>query len=320
MQLLQIGIGGFGNRWLNVVQANPAVEHCAFVENNAATIEQQVAAYGLDRTLIYPTLAEALAVVQPDAVLDVSPAMFHREHALTVLTAGIPMLMEKPLALTPQDAQAILDCANATGTLLMVGQDYRYHQPLQTLKHVLDDSDLGPVGAVNISFYRPPTPGGYRSALDHPLLFVLTIHHMDVLRWLFGGAPVTVLGAHSWNPPYSPWPGDACAALTLAVADGPVVTYDASWCAQGRTTSWDAHWRLECERGVITLVDDEVTVHTGDAQTVYPTVEMAREKQHYLLHEFQQALATGILPATVVQDNIHSINIIFDAIKAACIP
>ena len=162
MRVVQVGIGGMGNAWLQTVLASKDVGFAGFVEVSDAIIETQVARYDIDPVMIFPTLREALDVLQPDAVIDVTPPQFHRENSVLALESGVPVLSEKPLAPTLAEAQAIIDAANRTGVLHMVAQNYRYSLPVQTLKRALEAEVMGEICAVSIEFYKGVHFGGFR--------------------------------------------------------------------------------------------------------------------------------------------------------------
>ncbi len=123
MKVIQVGIGGMGNAWLRAVQASPHVEYAGFVEVNTATAAEQVAKNELDGSKVFASLEEALARVQADGVINVTPPQFHRQVSLTALEAGLPVLSEKPLADTLTAAQDIVDTANRTGILAHGGAE-----------------------------------------------------------------------------------------------------------------------------------------------------------------------------------------------------
>src|SRR5690606_34427830 len=133
MKVIQFGIGGMGNAWLRAVQASPSVVYSGFVEVNPAVAAAPAAAHRMDPAPICPTLADALAHVEADGVINVTPPQFHRAISVAALEAGLPVLSEKPLADTRQAAQEIVDASNRTGVLHMVAQNYRYRSATQTL-------------------------------------------------------------------------------------------------------------------------------------------------------------------------------------------
>lgn len=328
MKVVQVGIGGMGNAWLNAVKESDEVEFAGFVEVSPEIVAQQVERHNLDSGLIFTSLASAIASVQPDAVINVTPPQFHREISCFALEAGVPVLSEKPLAGTLADAQAIVDVANRTGVLHMVAQNYRYSVPIQTLKRTLDEGSLGAIGAVTVDFFKGPHFGGFREKMQYPLIIDMAIHHFDLMRYLLNADPSSVFG-RSWNPPWSWFDGDASASVLLEFSGGAVVSYNGSWCSTGQETPWNGNWRFECERGVVTLHDDQVYVEhapvksggsrysagTDSIQRVTP-IEVARQAQSYLLHEFYEAVVKGVSPATTCQDNIKSLAIVFDTITS----
>jgi predicted dehydrogenase len=316
MKVIQIGIGGMGNAWLRAVQASPEVTYSGFVEINERVIDEQVERNGLDRSLIFPSLEIALQSVPTDGVINVTPPQFHRDVSILALEAGVPVLSEKPLADTLQAAQDIVDAANRTGVLHMVTQNYRYSLPALTLKHALQTADLGQIGAVTVGFFRGPHFGGFREEMPYPLIIDMSIHHFDMMRYFLDLDPIWIYG-RSWNPPWSWFNGDASASVLLRFEGDVTVAYNGSWCSQGMDTPWNGEWRFECERGVVTLHNDQVTVYrTGEAPEPVEPVAAERVAQAYLLHEFYEAVTTGKIPATTCQDNIKSLAIVFNTVKS----
>ncbi len=329
MRVIQVGIGGMGNTWLGAVQRSPEVEFAACVEINADIADEQAVAYGLDHDLIFRSLPEALAQVSADFVIDVTPPQFHRQNSLTALEAGLPVLSEKPLAGTLEDARAIVAAVKQSGLLHSVAQNYRYRPLTQTIKRVLDNGELGAVGAVNVEFYKGPHFGGFREEMPQPLLIDMAIHHFDMLRF-FLGSDARHISATSWNPPWSWFNGDASAAAQIEFGEGVQASYAGSWCSQAFETSWNGNWRFDCKRGVLLAVDDRVYTQRllsvdesargvasahGERREI-PLEEMPRQGQDYLLHEFVQALRSGGRTATRAQDNIRTMEFVFGAVQA----
>jgi predicted dehydrogenase len=272
--------------------------------------------YNLDGSLVFKSLDEALRQVQADGVINVTPPQFHKAVSITALEAGVPVLSEKPLADTRPAALDIVEAANRTGVLHMVTQNYRYKPPIQTLKRALHDGGPGAVGAVHVEFFKGPHFGGFREEMSYPLIIDMSIHHFDLMRFFLESDPVTVFG-RSWNPPWSWFKGDASASVILNFANGVSVSYDGSWCSQGRETTWNANWRFECANGVVAMVDDRVyTQAAGQPAALVEAVTMERTDQAYLLQEFYEAVAQGKSAVTTCQDNIKSLGIVFDMVQS----
>ncbi len=329
MKVIQLGIGGMGNTWLNAVRRSEEVAHAGFVEINDAIAREQASAYSLDPATIFKSLPEALEKLNADAVIDVTPPQFHRANSTLALEAGLPVLSEKPLAGTLEDARAIVAKVQETGITHMVAQNYRYRPLTQTVKSVLETGELGALGAVRAEFFKGPRFGGFREEMPHPLIIDMAIHHFDMMR-LFLGSDPSEISARSWNPPWSWFKGDASAAAAMRFKNSVFVSYSASWCSQALPTSWNANWRFDCEKGVMLVEDDVVTVQDlsqvtdrrgalanvhGDRRLV-PLLEMEREGQDYLLHEFFEAVTKGAPVATSAQDNIRTVEFVFGVVQA----
>lgn len=330
MKVIQVGIGGMGNTWLKAVLNSAEVEYAALVEVNEAIVSQQVERFGLESLPIFRSLPEALAAVSADGVIDITPPAFHRQVSTLALEAGLPVLSEKPLATNLADAAAIVEKATQTGVLHMVAQNYRYHEPIQTLKHVLTSGGFGRIASVTVEFFKGLHVGGFRAEMPYPLIIDMAIHHFDLMRFLLESDSVSVFG-RSWNPPWSWFKGDASASVSLEFGSGAVVAYNGSWVSTGRETPWNAHWRFECEGGIIALHEDRVFTQRrsdellnqggynrfkdGEIVEVEP-VDPDYLAQDYLLHEFYEAVTQGKPVATTCQDNIKSLGIVFDVVQS----
>lgn len=330
MKVLQIGIGGMGDFWLNIVRRSSDVQFAGFVEVNDDIAHQQIAKYELDPAQIYTSLEEALRKVRPDGIINVTPPQFHRPINFLALESGIPVLCEKPLAMTRQEAQDQADKAAQTGVLLMVAQNYRYTAVAQTVKGVLQSGELGALTGVSVEFYKAPRRIGFRETMLQPLIVDMAIHHFDMLRFFTDSSPVSVF-AQTWNPPWSWFQHHASASVLATLANGVRFSYTASWVSQGYETPWNAHWRFECERGVLRIEQDQVLMQKskgfedranyqhvayGDAMQI-PLIPMTLQAQDFLLNEFVEAISTGRTPGTTAQDNMNTIHFVFDAVESA---
>ncbi len=325
MKVVQVGVGGMGNTWLGAVNESSDVEYAGWVEINNDIAAAQAEQYGFDPSLIFKSLEEAIEVIMPDGVIDVTPPQFHKQVSTTALRAGIPVLSEKPLANTMKDAKEIVRVAEETGVLHMVAQNYRYRPPVQTLRRLVQSGDLGVLGSVQMEFYKGIHFGGFREDMDYPLIIDMSIHHFDMLRFVLDSSPVSIYG-RSWSPVWNWFKGDASATVSMQFENGVVVSYDGSWCSSGMETSWNADWTLRFEKGVVRMVQDEISVQrwegVEDRTNIYAKLElieqnsMEREAQAYLLHEFYEAVMQGKPVATTCQDNIHSLQMVFNCVAS----
>lgn len=91
----------------------------------------------------WPELASVLDDERVDAVVLSVPAIRHAELAVQALEAGRHVLVEKPLALSPADAERVVEVAEHRERVAMVGHTFLYSPPVQALKRYVDAGELG---------------------------------------------------------------------------------------------------------------------------------------------------------------------------------
>jgi len=180
--------------------------------------------------------ADALAADREvEAVWVASPPALHREHALAALAAGKHVLVEKPLAATVADAQAIVDAARRAGRHLAVGYPMRQHPRLAALAADWHGGAFGrPVALAGRFFHAfrelPADWKRRRASSGGWALHDVGIHLVDLARW-FLGEPRR--GAGLLASPRFGLESDDLAHLTLAFEGGVVATLEASTGAGG---------------------------------------------------------------------------------------
>jgi predicted dehydrogenase len=137
------------------------------------------------------TVGELLAIPEVEAVYIASPNIYHKDQAIAAARAGKHVLVEKPMALTLADGQAMVDACAAAGVKLMVGYMMRFHAHHQWLKAQIDAGALGqPVfGRAQLTCWYPDIEGAWR---QDPILggggaFIdMGTHCLDLLEMFLG--------------------------------------------------------------------------------------------------------------------------------------
>ncbi|MGK5500165.1 Gfo/Idh/MocA family oxidoreductase [Streptomyces sp. URMC 125] len=136
-----------------------------------------------------------------DLVVVASPNRTHVELAGRALEAGLPVVVDKPLAATAAEAEALAGLAERRGLLLSVFQNRRWDSDFLTLRGLLAEGALGEVWRFESRFerWRPSLKGGWRESGDPAelggLLYDLGSHLVDQALVLFG--PVLSVHAES---------------------------------------------------------------------------------------------------------------------------
>jgi predicted dehydrogenase len=129
-----------------------------------------------------------------DLIVVASPNKTHVPLATTALKAGLPVVVDKPVAGTAAEARELAALAEERGLLLSVFQNRRWDNDFLTLRKLLDEGELGDVRRFESRFerWRPKPKGGWRESGDPAeiggLLYDLGSHVVDQALVLFGPA------------------------------------------------------------------------------------------------------------------------------------
>lgn len=316
-RLIQVGVGGMGAHWTNIVAQSDRWQAAAFVDVNRKNLMAAAALHGMPRSHCFQSLARALQAVEADALLDVTPQQFRKEVCLAAFEKGLDVLCEKPLADSLANARALVEAADRAGCVLMVAQNYRYGVEPQTARRFVASGKLGDIGYVDIAFHKGPRFGGFREEMDYPLVLDMSIHHFDLVRCILG-TDIRAAQAVSVNAPWNWNKGDATVMAQLELENGAVVNYHGSWVARGWETTWNGAWRFDGGKGALLWDADGLAFSNkpGSRRAVRP-VKWPRDGQAYLLDAFADALDTQTQPETSGRDNLNSLAATYAVVRAA---
>ena len=185
---------------------------------------------------------------------------------------------------------------------------------------------VGAPGFVRADFFIGAHFGGFRDAMEYPLLVDMAIHTFDQARFITGADAVEV-SALAFNPKGSWYKGDAAAICNFRLSTGAIFSYRGSWCADGANTSWEADWRVNGTKGTA-LWDggpqpwaDVVTADTGFRRPTErreaPQDWAGREGHDGCLDAMFESLASGRPTETDCNDNVKSVAMVFAAVESA---
>ncbi|GAB2845841.1 Gfo/Idh/MocA family oxidoreductase [Streptomyces deserti] len=156
-----------------------------------------------------------------DLIVIASPNKTHVPLATTALKAGLPVVIDKPIAGTAAEARELAALAQQQGLLLSVFQNRRWDNDFLTLRKLLGEGELGDVWRFESRFerWRPRPKGGWRESGDPAeiggLLYDLGSHVVDQALVLFGPA-TTVYAESDIRRPGAETDDDTFIALTHA--------------------------------------------------------------------------------------------------------
>lgn len=204
--IFRIGIVGLGLVSVEHLKAYREVENLEIV--SVCDVRRAVASDVAGRlgAKAYMDYRDLIAVGGIDLLVVLTPASTHRAIVEAAAKAGIHVLCEKPLAVTLEDGEAMVEACRAARVMLFYGSIYRYMPAVRTAYDLVKEGAIGRIqlmteqmiGGHGLDGYRQldPThyplgmPGGAGMGLvDHG------IHLIDIFSWFAGHDPVSVVGS-----------------------------------------------------------------------------------------------------------------------------
>lgn len=184
------GAGLIGLRHLEEIAASGDCEVAAIVDP-APKAAEVAARYGAP---LHSTLAACLAADKPDGVILATPNALHVEQGLECVAAGVPTLVEKPLAHTLEAGEKLVGAAEKARVPLLVGHMRRHSPIMDEAIRVVRSGRLGTLVAVMGSavFCKPAAdgyfdpPNDWRRRTGGGPILINMIHEVDALRSLMG--------------------------------------------------------------------------------------------------------------------------------------
>jgi phthalate 4,5-cis-dihydrodiol dehydrogenase len=203
---LRLGVAGLGRAFtlmLPTLTAHPRVELAAAADPRPEARARFASDF---RAKAYESVEELCAAPTVDAVYVATPHQHHAAHAIAAASHGKHVLVEKPMAITLGEAQAMVEAARKAGVHLVVGHSHSFDAPIARARRIIAGGELGRVRmitALNFTdfLYRPRRPEELDTASGGGVLFSQAAHQVDIVRLLGGGlarSVRTMTGA--WDP------------------------------------------------------------------------------------------------------------------------
>ncbi len=261
LRLVLAGLGARGSYWRTVIEREPRVCAVAFVDPSA---EARVAFESLEPGV--PTFADlraAVAAVRPDALVLATPPNTREAHLELACAERLPVLVEKPLSLDLAESARFVRMAEEAGIPLMVGLNFRYLDVTLQTKRLLREGAVGRAEFARFTYERwrdghRPGINRYPLTMVHPMLWEQSIHHFDLLRFVYDDEPTAVY-ARTFNPSWSMYDDDTNVSAIFSFAGGRTVNYQGTWQSSHATPGFE--WRSECSKGVVVQRDQFGDLH-----------------------------------------------------------
>lgn len=200
MKTVRIGIAGLGRLGYehakNIATSVPGAELRAICDVDSARVRTVAEEFGVQYT--YSDFAEMCANPELDAVVIVSPSMYHADQISMALGAGKHVFCEKPLDVNVERCRVAEQAVEAhPGQIFMLGFMRRFDHSYQLAKKKIENGDIGKIILVR-SYTQDP-----RSTIESTLRFAphsggqfldMMVHDIDLVRWFTKSEPKRVWG------------------------------------------------------------------------------------------------------------------------------
>ncbi len=254
VRLAVAGAGAFGREHIRFLSTMADAEVVGIADVNAAAAETTARQAGVATT---GTDAEALIDrVRPDGLIVATPGPTHVTLARYALAAGIPVLVEKPVAMTAAEASVLVEAEkHSSGGFIVPGHVLRFSESHRRMVDIARSTEVGPILSVTARRHRDDSHAVRYT--EDPVLMTM-IHDIDLALWISGASPQTVLAYRR--------PSGTSRSITLATMSkdaGPVWQLETAWTFPTKASPPD---RIEVigERGSVELQADGILNLYGD--------------------------------------------------------
>lgn len=205
---LRVGIVGLVHGhvhgFLEQSRHNPEIDIVGIAEPDPQLLSQAAKKYGFDRTQLFTDLEEMIAKAQPQAVLVYTNTYDHRRVVEICARHGVHVMMEKPLAVSAEDARAIEKAAHAANIHVLVNYETSWYPSNHAAYALVHEGALGDIRKVVVhDGHKGPQEIGvqpeFLAWLTDPklngggALFDFGCYGADLMTWLMNGErPATV--------------------------------------------------------------------------------------------------------------------------------
>ena len=312
IRLSILGAGNWGKNHVRVFCTLLGNENVIVCDPDESRREAMLANYSGIRVSPDPVFTDV------DAVVIATPAVTHFKLARQALLAGKHVLVEKPLTMTSQEGEELVNLAEERGRILMVDHLLEYHPAVVTLKKLVDKGELGKL--LHLTSERLNL-GVIRS--EENALWSLAPHDISVILYLLGEEPVEV-AAH--GAAYLQSGIEDVCYLTMRFASGALGHVHVSWLDPIKTRRLSVVGKrkmavyddMQKEKLVLLdqraeQVEDAFQPVRGDAKAIQID---AQEPLRRMAETFIEGVRTGVAPLSDGLDGLRVVRVLEAAQRA----
>lgn len=227
---IRLGVAGLGRGFVLMIPTLRADPRVTLAAAAAPRPESRAAFEAEFGGTSYDSVTALCADPSVEAIYVATPHQLHADHVCAALAAGKHVLVDKPLAISMEDADRMVAAAQAAGRHLIVGPSHSFDPQVDLAARMIESGELGAlrmIQAFNYTdfLYRPRRPEELRTVDGGGVLFSQAIHQIDVVRRLAGGMATRITAlTGAWDPD-RPTEGAFSALMSFASGSFASLTY-----------------------------------------------------------------------------------------------
>lgn len=330
-----VGTGYWSENHLNAWKRIDQVEIAALCNRSYDKLSERGHQFQIPDDSLYTNIDDFLERADIDIVDIVTGPDTHLEFVTKAAKAGKHIMCQKPFAVSMADAEQMVRIANVCGVRLMVTENWRWLQPNQSIKRILDKGKLGSIRVgryIHTDYYTTRmTPGAqlpqpFFRDMPRLLFYEMGAHWFDTMRFLFG-EPKRLYAELLRISPYIT--GEDSGIITLGYKDSYTIM-DMSWATrrellQPPADKVQAEHReqmvIEGDLGTLKLyMNGDITLIDGNGMEsiVEKNTSLDHAESHFRLQShFIDCLNSGQPFQTSGEDNLKTMNLIFSTYASA---
>lgn len=321
LKVVIAGMGSRGKDWVREVRAAPAYQlaGCSDIDQN--TLHDVADSLNIPPPSCFTDLRAAIEQTNCDAVIVATSADCHSEACNAALSKRIAVLVEKPFTLNLKDAVALVSLAKRQDVPILVAQNFRYMRAFRTVKRLIGDGVLGRIGIVTFQYYAVPHEmAASLAGLENSVLWGMSVHHLDALRYVLG-KEVNGVAAESFTLPWGKLPPGASLQALLTFEDETRASYTATYESSGHQFfehGQEFYARFVGERATLHVFQRWLILcENGKLPRLVRRGARKLTEERIILDQFERAVVTGVEPDSSGRDNLQTMAVVEACLRSA---
>ncbi len=227
-----VGFGNIGKRHAEHIRHNKSAQLVAVCDCREETAGELPAGVAW-----FQEISDMLSIVEADVICVCTPNHLHEPHTIQGLLAGLHVVVEKPMAISVAQCDRMIEVAAETGKIIFAVKQNRYNPPVQAVKQLINQQDLGEVYMIQVNCFWNRGDAYYASSdwrgrkdSDGGCLFTQFSHFVDILYYLNGGIDSATGSVHNFAHTHNTEVEDT-GSFVLHAINGAIVNFNFTTCA-----------------------------------------------------------------------------------------